>query len=318
MTIRYPVSLQFADRILVTGAGGLVGSAVIAELESSGYSNVIGVTSSMVDLTDWATTRELIQSSRPDVVIHVAARVYGLMGNLENLGRVFTDNVRMNTNVIEGALLAGSRKVVAMGSAAIYSDEVPLPMREDDVWLGPPHYSEAPYAHAKRAMLAQLEAYKQMSGMEFAYCVSTNLFGPNDRFDEKWGHVVPSLVSKVHQAVQQGGPLVVWGSGKPTRDMLYSLDAARAIRLIAESGHGAINLATGESHTIREVVELLCQISGYTGEVVWDDSKPDGQRQRSYDVSKLAALGFTPTSTLADGLEATYEWYSANVERVRR
>lgn len=305
-------------RILITGAGGLVGSALQRELRLEGCDDIAAVTSSDVDLTDWASTRALIERVRPEIVFHVAARVYGLMGNLENLERVFTDNIRMNTNVVEGAHLVGAQKVVAMGSAAIYSDTIPLPMQEQNVWDGPPHSSEAPYAHAKRAMLAQLETYNELSGMDFAFCVSTNLFGPNDRFDERWGHVIPSLISKFYSAVTQGVTPVVWGTGTPTRDLLYSYDAARAIRLIAEDGHGVVNLATGVSHTIRTIVETLQEVSGYQGEVAWDTSKPDGQMQRAYDVSRLAALGFTPRWSLADGLRDTFEWYSANVENARR
>lgn len=305
-------------RILVTGAGGLVGTATRRELEGRGCHDVVGVTSADVDLTDWASTKALFEQVRPEVVFHLAARVYGLLGNLENLGRMYTDNIRLNTNVIEAAQLCGAGKVVAMGSAAIYSDSVSLPMREGDVWEGPPHSSEAPYAHAKRAMLAQLEAYQTLSGLEFAFVVSTNLYGPNDRFDERWGHVVPSLVSKFHRAVTEGATPVVWGSGRPTRDLLHSFDAARALRLMAEKGEGVINLASGTSYTIRQIVETLAEVSGYSGEVVWDASKPDGQMQRSYDVTVLASLGFEPQWNLFEGLRNTFDWFSSNVVAARR
>ena len=306
------------DKILVTGATGLVGSALVNELQQHGYTNVVGISSVDVDLTDQCSTDRAIKAISPTIVFHIAARVYGLMGNLANLGRVFTDNVRMNTNVIDSATQAGTTKIIAMGSAAIYSDDVPLPMRETDVWNGPPHSSEGPYAQAKRAMLAQLEAYEQVSGLDWVYTVSTNLYGPNDRFDEQWGHVVPSLISKMRRAVHEGQPFHVWGSGSPTRDLLYSLDAARALRLAAESGHGVYNFATGESHTISEIVGLLCEISGFDGEVIWDASKPDGQRARSYDVSRLQSLGFEPAYSVEEGLRATYEWFCDNVDTARR
>jgi GDP-L-fucose synthase len=239
------------------------------------------------------------------------------MGNLRTQGQAYLDNVRMNTNVVEAARLAGARKIVAMGSAAIYSDIVPLPMREEDVWAGPPHASEAGYAHAKRGMLAQLEAYRDQFGLDFAYCISTNLFGPHDRFDEAYGHVLPSLVSKFHRAAQEGSAPVVWGSGEPRRDFLYAADAASAMRLIGERFTGAINLASGMEVSIREVATLLAEIAG-CGEITWDRSKPDGQRLRAYDVSKLRALGFTPAHDLRSGLEQTYRWYAGHYDRARR
>ena len=205
-----------------------------------------------------------------------------------------------------------------MGSAAIYSDIVGLPMREHDIWLGPPHGSEAGYAHAKRGMLAQLQAYQDQYGLDYAYCVSTNLFGPHDRFNEQQGHVLPSLISKFHRAAQERSAVTVWGSGTPRRDFLYSKDAARALRLIAEKFTGPINLATGNSVSIHETAELIRSIADPAIEIKWDRSKPDGQRLRDYDVSKLKALGFVPGFTLKAALEETYGWYSHNFARVRR
>ncbi|MGQ0432571.1 MAG: GDP-L-fucose synthase family protein [Microthrixaceae bacterium] len=309
--------LRAGDRVLITGARGLVGSAVSADLAQQGNLDVIGVGSDQVDLTDWSATRDLIEAIAPDVVFHLAARVYGLMGNLENQSRVFTENIRINTNVVEASALAGVRKIVAMGSAAVYSDSVSLPMRECDVWAGPPHESERPYAHAKRAMLAHLETAAKHTGMSYAFCVSTNLYGPDDCFDERWGHVIPSLVSKFRSANTMGTPVVVWGSGTPTRDLLYSLDAARALRLIAQRAVGTINLATGTSHSIREIVEALARVSGYSGEIVWDATKPDGQLLRSYDVTRLERLGFVPEHSLVAGLSATYDWFCRNVATAR-
>ena len=311
------VDLQPNDQILITGASGLVGSALAAELTDAGYQNLVLVGSTDVDLRDEQRTHDLFEACRPDVVFHVAARVYGLMGNLANKSNVFIENIRMNTNVIESCRRWNVRKVIAMGSAAIYGDTVTLPMCESDVWTGPPHASERPYAHAKRTMLAQLETYREDEGMSFAYCISTNLFGPNDRFDEQWGHVVPSLISKFHAAKCSGEPVSVWGTGSPTRDLLFSRDAATAMRLIAERGQGVINLATGESHTIRNVVELIAEVSEFRGSIAWDGSKPDGQMQRSYDVSILQALGFTPRWSLKDGLRETYNWYAANKSTAR-
>jgi GDP-L-fucose synthase len=240
------------------------------------------------------------------------------MGNIKAQGQAYLDNTRMNTNVVEAARLAGATKVVAMGSTAVYSDSVALPMSESEIWKGPPHYSEAGYAHAKRGMLAQLEAYKDQYGLDYAYCVSTNLFGPHDKFDEQHGHVIPSLLSKFLRANRSGGPVTIWGTGTPQRDFLYSKDAALALRMIGEGFTGAINVATGHAISIFDTVGLITEVSGFKGAVEWDRTKPDGQKLRSYDVSKLAALGFQPRYSLRDALKESYEWLAANAAKARR
>ena len=305
------------DKVVVTGSSGLMGKALVDELTANGKP-VVALTSRDVDLTDFAATVKLFRHHRPVVVYHLAARVSGIMGNLRAQGQAYLDNTRMNTNLIEAARLAGTTKVVAMGSAAIYSDIVELPMREDDIWLGPPHSSEAGYAHAERGMLAQLQAYQDQYGLDYAYCVSTNLFGPHDRFNEQQGHVLPSLISKFHRAAQEKGAVTVWGSGTPQRDFLYSKDAARALRLIGEEFTGPINLATGTSVSIQETAELIRAVADPAIEINWDRSKPDGQRLRDYDVSKLRALGFAPAFTLEAALAETYRWYTENFTQARR
>jgi GDP-L-fucose synthase len=303
-------------KIVVTGASGLMGRALVAELETTG-AEIVALSSKDADLTDASAAEALFARHRPELVYHLAARVSGIMGNLRTQGQAYLDNARINTNVVEAARRAGARKFVAMGSAAIYSDIVALPMREEDVWAGPPHASEAGYAHAKRGMLAQLEAYRNQWGLDFAYCISTNLFGPHDRFDEAYGHVLPSLVSKFHRAAREGSAPIVWGSGEPRRDFLYAADAARAMRMIGEGFTGAINLASGTEVSIREVATLLAEIAG-CGDITWDRSKPDGQKLRAYDVTKLRALGFTPAHDLRSGLERTYQWYATHSDRARR
>jgi GDP-L-fucose synthase len=306
------------ERVLITGAGGVIGQALKKELEEAGYSNVISITSRDVDLRQQGATERALESFLPTLVFHLAARVYGIMGNMSNRGIAYLDNVRINTNVVDAARKTGCRKLIAMGSTAIYSDRVRLPMSEEEIWVGEPHHSEAPYAHSKRGMLAQLEAYKEQYGMDYAFCVSTNLFGPHDKFDEKFGHVIPSLISKFHRATAQRHPLSVWGTGKAERDFLFSSDAAYALRLVAEKHSGAINIATGSSYTIRHTVDTLCRISGYRGAIEWDATKPDGQQMRAYDVSRLTALGFKPKFSFEDALAATYDWYCNNVGSARK
>ena len=305
------------ERILITGVSGVAGRALVQELTDAGY-EVIGANSARADLTRRDQAEELLEAVRPTYVVHLAGRVHGIMGNLHSQGQAFYDNIQINTNVVEASRRVGVKKVLAMGSTAIYSDIVPLPMREDDLWLGAPHYSEGGYAHAKRAMIAQLEAYREQYGMDYAFAVSTNLYGPGDKFDEAHGHVLPSLVSKVHRAQTLGIPLEVWGTGTVTRDFLYSADAASAIRMILENFSGVINLATGTSVTIRDAVETLVRVAGFDGPINWDLSKPDGQHARAYDVSRLKALGWAPKFTLEQGLAQTHEWYVNNFSTARR
>lgn len=305
------------ERALVTGASGLMGRSLVEELQSRNMS-VIGLTSRDVDLTDFEATCRVFEQHQPTIVYHLAARVSGIMGNLRAQGQAYLDNIRINTNAIEAARLAGARKVIAMGSAAIYSDMVHLPMQEEEVWIGPPHASEAGYAHAKRGMLAQLQAYRDQWGLDFAYCISTNLFGPNDKFDEQHGHVIPSLISKFHRAVQDGSAVTVWGTGTPRRDFLYVKDAAAAMYMIGESFSGPVNLASGNAVSILEAVELIREISGYQQPVIWDRTKPDGQKLRAYDVSKLKTLGFQPRFSLRDALAETYQWFDLHVGTIRR
>jgi GDP-L-fucose synthase len=306
-----------SDKILITGASGVIGQALKKELEASGYADVIALSSAKGDLRSEEQTLKIFKDVKPDIVYHLAARVYGIMGNMQNKGKAYIDNTRINTNVIDAAFQAGARKVVAMGSSAIYSDSVTLPMTENQIWNGAPHFSEAAYAHSKRGMLAQLEAYHAQYGLDFSFCISTNLYGPHDKFDEQWGHVLPSLISKFHRACRDGDDVSVWGTGKARRDFLFGADAAYAMRLIGESFTGPINLATGKSQTIRETVEMISKISGFRGNVSWDASKPDGQNLRQYDVTKLEALGFVPRHSLEEGLTKTYQWYSENVDTAR-
>lgn len=306
-----------AERVLITGAGGVLGTALAREL--SGRTDLVALRRADCDLLDRDSTVSLWRDIRPTVVYHLAGWVAGVQGNLKNAGRAFYDNTQINLNVIEASRLAGVPKVVAAGTTAIYSDEVALPMREDDIWTGSPHGSEKAYGHAKRAMLAQLEAYADQYGIDFCYMVCTNLYGPNDRFDEQFGHVVPSLISRFERATREGwGEIVIWGDGSPTRDFVFSRDAARAFVMAAASGHGVFNLATGRSVTIRDLVEALIDVFGFEGRVVWDTSKPSGQRKRSYDVDRVRSLGWSPETSLRTGLTETAAWYREHRDIARR
>ena len=305
-------------RILVTGGGGVLGSALLRVLQQGGAKTVLAPTRADCDLLDTAAVNALFAEVAPSLAFHLAGRVSGVQGNITFAGAAFHDNAVMNINVIEAARLSGCKKLVAAGTTAIYSDLTPLPMKENDLWLGAPHGSEAPYAHAKRAMLAQLEAYSQQYGLDYGYMICTNLYGPHDRFDEVYGHVVPSVISRFHNAVSKDlKDIVVWGDGTPTRDFLFAEDAARAFVAVAERGSGAYNTATGGASTIRQLIETVGEVSGYTGAIRWDESKPNGQQRRAYDVSRLSALGWEPEVDLTDGLRRTYDWFASS-DAVRR
>ncbi len=306
------------ERVLVTGASGVVGRALVDELRSSGRYQVVTVSRAQADLRDPDAARRCLDAVKPAVVFHLAAKVAGLGGNLGVPGEMIYENLLINGSVIEAARAAGVRKIVAAGSTAIYSDRVALPMKEEDLWAGEPHASEAAYGHAKRTMLAQLEAYRAQYGIDYAFSISTNVYGPHDRFDEAHGHVTPTLISKFHRAAHTGEPVVVWGDGAARRDFLFSKDLARAMRIVAERWTGPINLASGQVVSIRELVEALRALSGHTGDVFWDSTRPNGQLSRAYDVDKLRGLGFKPAYSLAAGLKETYDWYSRNSDVARR
>jgi GDP-L-fucose synthase len=306
-------------RIVITGGTGLVGTALTTLLRQHGFRHVVAPGSAECNLLDWLEARRFFLEHRPDYVFHLAARVYGIMGNMRNKGSSYLDNVLINTHAVEAARLAGVRKIVAMGSGCVYPYPSPgVPLTEDMVWFGPPHASEDSYAHAKRAMLAQLIAYHEQYELPYAFVISGNLYGPHDKFDPEFGHVTPSLVRKFHEAKLSGGDVNVWGHGTARRDFTYADDCANALFHIMQSVQGAVNLGSGWVHAIREIVDGLAAITGLADRVVWDTAKPDGQDHRAYDLSKLFATGFRPQVSLAEGLRRTYEWYAAEAATARR
>jgi len=308
--------MKNTDRILVTGARGLVGSAMMDELSERGFEDVVGIGREDCDLMDRQATEAFFGDCKPVHVFHAAARVYGIMGNMENRALSFFENVSINTNVIHATHLAKAQKITVMGTGAVYPFPSPrLPLVEDDIFLGRPHGAEEAYAHAKRAALAMLEAYQFDHGMEWAYVISCNLFGPRDKFDIEFGHVVPSLVAKFHHAKENGGMVSVWGDGSAQRDFLYVKDCVRAVRHIMEAGAGPVNIGGGVVYRIRDVVETLARVAGMEDRLEWDAGKPNGQDYRAYDLTRLAALGFKPSTSLEAGLTETWDWYCAMMKQ---
>ncbi|MCZ8375703.1 MAG: NAD-dependent epimerase/dehydratase family protein [Beijerinckiaceae bacterium] len=303
-------------RIIVTGATGVVGQALMECLSARGEDALALRGRSGVNLENLDETVQFFERQKPELVYHLAGAVFGLGGNRRFPGDAFRRNVLINTHVIEACRRAGVKKIVAMGSAAMYADRDPPYFSEDVLMMGLPHDSELAYGFAKRAMLIQLESYKQQFGLQFAFAVATNMYGPHDRFDPVYGHVIPSLVVKFASAGSDE-KVELWGDGSPTRDFLFALDAAEALVLLMEKGDGAYNVATGKSVAISELVACLHDL--FPGrESFWNTSKPSGQRERQYSVSRLASLGFEPKFDLRAGLKRTVDWYLANQEIVRR
>lgn len=304
------------ERYLVTGAGGVVGSALVRYLEASGKTVVAIRTRADGDLENASETEALFSKHAPTYVFHLAGAVFGVGGNLKYPGDAFRRNILMNTNVVEAARIANVTKIVAMGSAAMYSDNLQQPMREEDVLSGEPHSSEFGYAFAKRALLVQLMCYQQQFGMDYAFAIATNMYGPNDRFNTAYGHVVPSLLRKFRDARENGTIVEVWGDGTPTRDFLYADDAAKALDLLMSVGSGSYNVAGGKVHRIADLVQAIA--SNFPSvKYEWNKTKPMGQLSRSYDINRLNALGFSPDFSLEAGVGATIAWLEDNHTSLR-
>lgn len=303
--------------VLVTGGTGLVGRALVQELEVQGFKNVKSIGSRDCDLRDTAAVREIMEGVKPDYVFHIAARVHGLGGNAKYKSDILVDNTLINVNVIEQARLVGVKKIVAMGSGCVYPElKGQQELFEEQVWNGPPHISEDSYAHAKRMMLAQLNAAREQYGLSSAFVISGNLYGPHDNFNTEEGHVIPSLVAKFHAAKKLGTSVKVWGSGVAIRDFTHSKDMARALIVILRGIEGAVNTGSGQRHPIKDIVRTLEEHTGVP--VEWDASKPDGQLVRYYNLDRLSAAGFEATTSLDDGVKKTYDWYVENLSSVRR
>ena len=311
------ISIDPEAKILITGGTGLVGRALSSALKLEGFSNITSIGSRDCDLRDANAVDLLMKKVSPDYVFHLAARVHGLGGNLRYKSDILVDNVLMNTNVIEYARRAGVKKIVAMGSGCVYPElKGQEELFENQVWIGPPHPSEDSYAHAKRLMLAQLNAAKEQYGLCSAFVISGNLYGPHDGFNIEEGHVIPSLVAKFHTAKQNGTSVKVWGSGVAIRDFSYADDTASALISILRNIEGAVNMGSGMRHPIRDIVDALHALTGVP--VEWDSAKPDGQLVRFYNLDRLMATGFTARVALADGIQSTYEWYEQNWETARK
>jgi GDP-L-fucose synthase len=308
-------------RVLVTGGSGFLGRVVVRKLRDRGAA-VEAPRRTAYDLTDPAAVERLFADTHPQTVVHLAARVGGIGFNMAEPASLYLENLLMGTYVIEAARRHGTDKTVLVGTVCSYPKFTPVPFREESLWDGYPEETNAPYGIAKKAHLVHAEVNRAQYGQRTAFLIPTNLFGPGDKFHPSVSHVIPALVKKCVEAVERGDTKVeVWGTGRASREYLYVDDAAEGIVLAAElyDGPEPVNLGTDHEVTIRETVERIAELVGFTGDLVWDPSKPDGQPRRRVDASRAERLfGWRASTPFQDGLRRTIEWYLANRAEAER
>jgi len=303
-------------RILLTGGAGFLGQAVQEQLALRHAKDVVIPRRRQYDLTREADVVRLYREARPDVVIHLAAEVGGIGANQMNPGRYFFANMAMALHLIEQARIAGIERFVQTGTICAYPKHTPVPFREENLWDGYPEETNAPYGVAKKAALVMLDGYHRQYGLKCSYLLPVNLYGPWDNFDPVTSHVIPALIRKCVEAAESGAPhITCWGTGSASREFLYVEDAARGIVRAAEvmESPEPINLGTGREITIRDLVTLIARLTGFTGEIRWDSTKPDGQPRRCLATDRARAmLGWQAEVGFEEGLRRTIDWYRSN------
>ncbi|MBI3558113.1 MAG: GDP-L-fucose synthase [Deltaproteobacteria bacterium] len=301
-------------RVLVTGSSGFLGRHVVSHLRELGAERLSLPRSKDCDLREMANCMAV--SKDVDLLIHLAAHVGGIGLNREKPGELFYDNAIMGVQLIEAARRNKVKKIVVVGTICAYPKFTPVPFKEEELWSGYPEETNAPYGVAKKALLVQLQSYRQQYGVNGIFLLPVNLYGPHDNFDPRSSHVIPALVRKLQEAMDRGDKeVVIWGDGTPTREFLYVDDAAEGIVLAARDYEGGepVNLGNGREISIKDLVSKLADVMGYKGTFVWDESKPNGQPRRALDTERARNwFGFSSRTTLEAGLLKTIEWYRAN------
>jgi GDP-L-fucose synthase len=299
-------------RVLVTGGGGFLGSHLVERLEAAG-DDVFAARRNDYDLTRFDDAERLFADAQPELVFHLAAEVGGIGANRTNPGRYWYANLIMGAHVLELARVHATNKVVIAGTVCAYPKFAPVPFSEDDLWNGYPEETNAPYGVAKKSILVGANAYREQYGLDAIFLLPANLYGPRDNFELETSHVIPALIRKMLENTRE---VVLWGDGSPTREFLFVEDAAAGMLLAAEryDRPEPVNLGTGVETPIRELAELIADLTGFNGEIVWDRSMPNGQPRRRLDATRAEELfGFRARTPLRDGLEKTIAWYRERV-----
>ncbi len=309
-----------ADKIYVAGHRGLVGSAIVRNLEAKGYVNVIGRTHRELDLTNQAMVRDFFEKEKPDVVVLAAAKVGGINANNTTPADFAYENMQIQCNVIDCCHKFKVKKLLFLGSTCIYPRMAPQPIPEDALLTGPLEETNEAYAIAKIAGLEMCKFYKRQYGDDFISCMPTNLYGPYDNYDLEGSHVMPAMIRKFHEAKVNNKPTVeLWGTGTPLREFLYVDDMADACVFLLENydGEQHVNIGTGKEVTIRELAETVQRVVGFEGEIVWNKNMPDGTPRKLTNVDKLHSLGWSHKVELEEGVALAYKWFKENVDIAR-
>lgn len=308
------------DKIYVAGHRGLVGSAIVRNLKSKGYTNIVGRTHKELELTDQQAVRAFFEEERPDVVVLAAAKVGGINANNTTPAEFIYDNMQVQCNVIHCCHQYKVKKLLFLGSTCIYPKMAPQPIPEDALLTGPLEVTNEAYAVAKIAGMEMCKFYKRQYGDDFISCMPTNLYGSHDNYDLKGSHVLPAMIRKFHEAKMSSSPAVeLWGTGTPLREFLYVDDMADACVFLLEnySGEQHVNIGTGKEVTIKQLAEMVKAVVGFEGEIIWNDSMPDGTPRKLTDVTKLHSLGWRHKIELEEGIGMAYEWFKENVDNAR-